>query len=72
MLKAILVAAVVACPIAWYLMQLWLESFAYHITVGPLVIIIAVTLSITIALITITWQSLKAASANPVMSLRYE
>ena len=71
-LKWILVAVVIACPVAWYLMHQWLETFAYHITLGIDIFVIAAALAISIALLTVTWQSLKAAYANPVKALRYE
>lgn len=71
-LKWILVAIVVACPVAWYLMRLWLDTFAYHITLGAYVFVMAALLAIAIALLTVTGQSLKVARANPIESLRYE
>jgi putative ABC transport system permease protein len=71
-LKWILLAAVIACPIAWYLMNQWLQTFAYHIELGPDIFIIAALIAVGIALLTITWQSLKTARANPVEALRYE
>jgi putative ABC transport system permease protein len=71
-MKWILVAIVLACPVAWYLMHLWLETFAYHIALGADVFVIASLLAIVIALLTVTVQSLKVAKANPINSLRYE
>lgn len=71
-LKWILVAIVVACPVAWYLMRLWLDTFAYHVTLGADVFLLAALLAISIALLTVTGQSLKVARANPIDSLRYE
>jgi len=71
-LKWILVAIVIACPAAWYLMKMWLDTFAYHITLGADVFVLAALLAITIALLTVTGQSLKVARANPIDSLRYE
>jgi putative ABC transport system permease protein len=53
-------------------MNKWLESFAYHIKLGPDIFIIAVLIAVGIALLTITWQALKTARANPVEALRYE
>jgi putative ABC transport system permease protein len=71
-MKWILLAVIIACPIAWYLMNQWLQTFAYHIELGPDIFIIAALMAIGIALLTITWQSLKTARANPVEALRYE
>ena len=70
--KWIVVAVVIACPMAWYLMQLWLDKFAYHIELGTDIFIIAAVSAIGVALLTVTWQSLRAANANPIKSLRYE
>jgi putative ABC transport system permease protein len=71
-LKWILVAIVVASPVAWFLMKMWLSTFAYHITLGVDVFVIAALIAIGIALLTVTGQSLKVARANPVDSLKYE
>ncbi|HEX5171404.1 MAG TPA: ABC transporter permease, partial [Cyclobacteriaceae bacterium] len=64
-LKWIVLAVVLACPISWYLMQLWLSKFAYHFKPGWDIFIIASGVAFMVALVTITWQSLKAANANP-------
>jgi putative ABC transport system permease protein len=71
-LKWILVAIVIATPVAWYLMKMWLSTFAYHIELGFDVFVIAALIAIGIALLTVTGQSLKVARANPIDSLRYE
>jgi ABC-type antimicrobial peptide transport system permease subunit len=71
-LKLVLVALVVASPIAWYFMNKWLENFAYRITISWWVFVIAGLFAIAIASITISFQSIKAAIANPVKSLRTE
>lgn len=71
-IKWVLLSACFACPLAWYLMNQWLQDFAYHIKLGADMFVIAAILAILIALITVTWQSLKTARANPVEALRYE
>lgn len=71
-LKWILLAVAVACPIGWILMTKWLETFAYHVQLEADVFMIASVVTFTVALATVTWQSLKAANANPVKALRYE
>jgi len=71
-LKWILLAIVIASPVAWYLMKMWLSTFAYHIDLGVDVFVMAALIAISIALLTVTGQSLKVARANPVDSLRYE
>lgn len=71
-LKWIILAVIIAAPVAWYLMNHWLQSFAYHIELGPDIFLIAALVTTIIALSTVTWQSLKTALANPVEALRYE
>ncbi|MBS1916753.1 MAG: ABC transporter permease [Bacteroidetes bacterium] len=68
----VLVATVIASPIAWYAMNQWLQSFAYRISIGWYIFLAAGILSIIIALITISIQAIKAALMNPVKSLRSE
>ncbi|GAA0560376.1 ABC transporter permease [Chitinophaga japonensis] len=71
-LKLVVIAMVIASPLAWYAMQLWLENFAYHINVEWWVFILAGSIAVTIALLTVSFQSVKAALMNPVQSLRTE
>jgi putative ABC transport system permease protein len=71
-LKLVLVANLIAWPIAWYAMSQWLDDFAYKITISPLTFILAAILALLIALLTVSYQSIKAALANPVKSLRNE
>ena len=71
-LKLILVAIVIASPIAWWLMDKWLLDFAYRITINWWVFGMAGMIAVSIALITISFQAIKAAVANPVDSLRSE
>ena len=70
--KLVLIAFVIAVPIAWYGMDKWLESFAYRIPVEWLVFAWAGIVAISIALITVSFESIKAATGNPVESLRNE
>lgn len=71
-LKLVLLAIVVASPIAYYFMHYWLQSFAYRINISSWVFIIAGITAIIIALVTVSFQAIKAAIANPVKSLRTE
>ncbi|MCF0069985.1 ABC transporter permease [Dyadobacter sp. CY261] len=71
-LKLVLVALLIATPTAWWLMDRWLQEFAYKINVSWWVFTIAGVLSTAVALLTISYQSVKAALANPVQSLRSE
>ena len=70
--KLILVAILVAFPLAWYITSQWLHSFAYRIDIGPGIFITAGASIITITLITISYQAIKAAIVNPVKSLKSE
>lgn len=71
-LKWISAAFVIACPIAAYIMQQWLSHFAYRIDIEPTTFVSAGFITLFVALITISFQSVKAANTNPVNSLRYE
>jgi putative ABC transport system permease protein len=71
-LKLVAIAIVIASPIAWWAMNKWLQSFAYKINIGWMVFAITTLVAILIALITISFQAIKAAIANPVESLRSE
>ncbi|GAB3704447.1 ABC transporter permease [Spirosoma flavus] len=71
-LKLVFVAIVIASPIAWYLMRSWLQDFQYRIGIEWWVFALAGLLAIAIALLTVSFQSIKAALVNPVKSLRSE
>lgn len=62
----------IATPAAWWLMSKWLEDFAYRIPLSWWIFVIAGLLALSIALATVGYQSIKAAVANPVKSLRTE
>ncbi|HEV2482446.1 MAG TPA: ABC transporter permease [Puia sp.] len=71
-LKLVLIAALIAFPIAWWAMNKWLESFAYRVGISWWVFFVAGLAAILIALVTVSIQTLRAAVANPVKSLRSE
>jgi putative ABC transport system permease protein len=71
-LKWIAISFLIAAPVAWYAMNRWLGNFAYKTELSWWLFSIAGLLALLIALITVSWQSRKAASMNPVESLRYE
>ena len=71
-LKLIIIAAVIACPVAWFAMNKWLQDFAYRVDIQWWVFIAAALLATFIALVTVSFQAIKAAIANPVKSLRTE
>jgi len=71
-IKCIVVAAVIACPIAYFLMNRWLENFVYRTTLGIEIFILSGLMALIITLVTIGYQLLKTAVANPVDALKYE
>lgn len=71
-LKLVVIAAVIAFPIAWYAMKTWLQDFAYRVDINWWIFIAAAIIAVLIALVTISFQAIKAAIANPVKSLRTE
>jgi len=70
--KLVVIAFVIAVPIAWYGMHKWLEGFAYKIPVEWMVFVLAGLVALVIALITVSFESIKSAMGNPVDSLRSE
>ncbi len=71
-LKLVAIAIVLAVPVAWYTMNRWLQDFAYKIDITWWIFALAGLLSVSIALLTVSFQSIKAALMNPVKSLRSE
>jgi putative ABC transport system permease protein len=71
-LKLVSIASLIAFPIAWWAMNKWLQGFAYRVSIGWWVFAIAGMMALLIALVTVSWQAIKAAMANPVRSLRSE
>lgn len=70
--KLVMVAAIIAFPLAWFAMNKWLQDFVYRVSIGWWVFVAAAFIALLIALITISSQAIKAAIANPVKSLRTE
>ena len=70
--KWVIAANLLAWPIAYFVMNKWLQNFAFRISIGIGSFLLAASLAFLIALITVSYQSLKAALANPIESLRYE
>ena len=71
-LVLVFIAFLIACPLAWYGMNKWLQDFAYKVDISWLVFLIAGAVALVIALATVSFQAIKAAIANPVNSLRTE
>ena len=71
-IKLIIIAVVIASPIAWWVMNKWLQGFAYRIDIQWWLFVIAAFLAVMIAFLTVSFEAVKAAIANPVKSLRNE
>ena len=71
-LKWVLLSGIIAFPIAWLVMNKWLQGFAYRINLGVDIFILTIVIALVIAMLTVTWQSIKTALASPVNALRYE
>jgi len=71
-IRWILIATIIAAPIAWYAINKWLENFAYKTTLSWWIFALAGLLALGIALLTVSWQSWRAATRNPVEALRCE
>ena len=68
----VFISIVIASPLAWWTMQKWLQNFAYHVNISWWIFALAAAIALVIALVTISFQAVKAALANPVKSLRSE
>jgi putative ABC transport system permease protein len=71
-LKLVLMSTIIAFPIAWYAMHKWLMDFAFRISISWWVFVASAAAALTIAIVTVSFQSIKAALSNPVNSLRNE
>jgi len=70
--RLVVIGFVPAAASGWFVSEYWLKSFAYRIDVDPMVIVFSGLLSMVIAWLTVSYQSIKAAASNPVKALRYE
>ena len=71
-MKSLMISILIACPIAWYAINQWLHNYAYRTTINPWIFAEVGVLVLFIALLTVGFQSYKAARKNPVDELRYE
>jgi len=71
-LKWVIIANIIAWPVTYYIMSRWLESYAYHARLAPWIFLLAAVISLFIALVTVSFQTIRAASRNPVNALKYE
>jgi putative ABC transport system permease protein len=68
----IIVAFAISVPLGWYFMNKWLQNFTYQIHIGPGIFLLAISVSVIIAWLTVGYKAITAAMANPVKSLRSE
>jgi len=68
----VLVANVISWPVAYFIMRNWLQDFAYRTSLGVFTFVLTMVLALIIALLTVSFQAVKAAVANPVDALKYE
>jgi len=68
----ILIANLIAWPVAWYGMKQWLQDFAYRIDIGIWIFVISALLALAVAILTVSYQAIRAATANPIDALHYE
>jgi putative ABC transport system permease protein len=71
-LKWVIIANIISWPIAYYFMNKWLQNFSYHTTLSIWIFLLSGFAALVIALLTVSYQTIKAATSNPVDSLRYE
>jgi len=71
-LKWVIIANLIAWPIAWFVMKKWLEGFAYQTDITAWSFIFSAVFAFVIAFLTVSFQAIRAAGANPVESLRFE
>jgi len=72
LVKWVLVANIIGWPVAYFVMKRWLQNFAYRVDIGLWMFALSALLVLSIALLTVSYQSIKTALANPINSLRYE
>jgi putative ABC transport system permease protein len=71
-MKLVIIAFILACPIAWFIMKQWLQNFAFKTEMSWWIFALSGIIAMSISILTVTWQSWRAARRNPVESLRYE
>ena len=71
-IRLVLLSIVLSVPLVYFVMNSWLQSFAYHTSISPLTFVAAGAIVLLIALFTVSIQTIRAARTNPVNSLRYE
>ena len=72
LIPACIIAMAIAIPVSWWAIDDWLKSFAYRVNVSWIIFLVACSVALSIALLTVSYESIKAAVANPIKSLRTE
>ena len=72
LLKLLILSSAIACPVAWWSMNIWLQDFAYRTTIGWWIFLLSILLAALIAILTICFRAIKAAITNPIHSLKME
>jgi len=72
LLKLLILSSAIACPVAWWSMNIWLQDFAYRTTIGGWIFLLSIVLAAVIAILTICFRAIKAAITNPIQSLKTE
>jgi len=70
--KLVFIAILIITPVAYYVIKNWLENFAYHIQISPLIFVLVALIIFVIAILSVSYQSIKASMSNPVEALKYE
>lgn len=68
----VLLAAIIGSPVAWYLMDLWLDDFAFRVSVTMMIPLISTLIAVLVAVMTVAYHALRASTTNPVKALKYE
>jgi putative ABC transport system permease protein len=71
-IKWVLISFVLACPVAWWVMNRWLQDFVYRISLNAWIFILSGTIALALVIITVSMVTLRAASVNPAESMKYE
>jgi putative ABC transport system permease protein len=71
-IKLVAIAALIAVPVAWWSMHNWLKNFAFRIDISWWMFAVAAVLALMIAIVTVSFQAIRAATSNPVRALRSE
>ncbi len=71
-IKVVMISLLIAVPLSWYIMQIWLKNYAYKVTINAWMFLLGGIIISVVALLTVCWQTWRTATSNPVEALRYE